>query len=318
MKSEQVKVKSVRQERGSISGLVLLIALFTVHCSLFTANVFAQKSEHYNSPLYSPRYYDPATSEPNGLPPVLKEVGIEQKLGAQMPLDVELKDEDGNAVKLSSYFNTGRPVIIAFVYYECPMLCNQVLNGLTGALKGMSFDAGKDFDVVAISFDARENDKPDLAKNKKASYVERYGRTGAEKGWHFLTGTQEAIDKVTSTAGFSFKWDEKSSQFAHAAAIMVATPEGKLSRYFYGIDYSPKDLKFGLMESSANKVGNPAEQLLLYCYHYDPATGKYGLAVLRIMRLGGVLTLLGMGLAGFAFWRRNKRKSGELRVESGE
>ncbi len=309
MKSEQAKVKSVRQERGSISGLVLLIALFTVHCSLLTANVFAQKSEHYNSPLYSPRYYDPATSEPNGLPPVLKEVGIEQKLGAQMPLDVELKDEDGNAVKLSSYFNTGRPVIIAFVYYECPMLCNQVLNGLTGALKGMSFDAGKDFDVVAISFDARENDKPDLAKNKKASYVERYGRTGAEKGWHFLTGTQEAIDKVTSTAGFSYKWDEKSSQFAHAAAIMVATPEGKLSRYFYGIDYSPKDLKFGLMESSANKVGNPAEQLLLYCYHYDPATGKYGLAVLRIMRLGGVLTLLGMGLAGFAFWRRNKKRT---------
>ena len=316
MKSEKLKTKSFAAFsllcRRPLFALCLL--LFTFSFSLFTLSVFAQKNEHYNSPLYSPRYYDPATSEPNGLPPVLKEVGIEQKLGAQMPLDVVLKDEDGNAVKLSSYFNTGRPVIIAFVYYECPMLCNQVLNGLTGSLKGMSLDAGKDFDVVAISFDARENEKGDLAKNKKASYVERYGRTGAEQGCHFLTGTQEAIDKVTSAAGFSYKWDEKSGQFAHAAAIMVATADGKLSRYFYGIDYSPKDLKFGLMESSANKVGNPAEQLLLYCYHYDPATGKYGLAVLRIMRLGGVLTLLGMGLAGFAFWRRNKKRT----VDSGQ
>ena len=316
MKSEKLKTKSFAAFSPLCRWLrfALCLLLFTFSFSLFTLSVFAQKNEHYNSPLYSPRYYDPATSEPNGLPPVLKEVGIEQKLGAQMPLDVVLKDEDGNAVKLSSYFNTGRPVIIAFVYYECPMLCNQVLNGLTGSLKGMSLDAGKDFDVVAISFDARENEKGDLAKNKKASYVERYGRTGAEQGWHFLTGTQEAIDKVTSAAGFSYKWDEKSGQFAHAAAIMVATADGKLSRYFYGIDYSPKDLKFGLMESSANKVGNPAEQLLLYCYHYDPATGKYGLAVLRIMRLGGVLTLLGMGLAGFAFWRRNKKRT----VDSGQ
>ncbi len=286
----------------------LCMALFTVHCSLFTVCVFAQKSEHYNSPLYSPRYYDPAASEPSGLPEALKTIGIEQKLGGQMPLDTELKDEDGKAVKLGSYFNTGRPVIIAFVYYECPMLCNQVLNGLTGAMKGINLDAGKDFDVVAISFDARENEKGDLAKNKKASYVERYGRQGAEKGWHFLTGTQESIDKTTSAAGFSYKWDEKSGQFAHAAGIMVATPEGKLSRYFYGIDYAPKDLKFGLMDSTANKIGNPAEQLLLYCFHYDPATGKYGLAILRVMRLGGILTLLGMGLMGFVFWRRNKKK----------
>ena len=226
-----------------------------------------------------------------------------------MPMDVEFKDEDGKTVKLGSYFNTGRPVIIAFVYYECPMLCNQVLNGLSGALKGITFDAGKDFDVVAISFDARENDKPDLAKNKKASYVERYGRGGAEKGWHFLTGTQESIEKATAAAGFSFKWDEKSGQFAHAAGVMIATPEGKLSRYLYGIDYSPKDIKFGIMESNEGKVGTAAEQLLLYCYHYDPSTGKYGLAILRVMRVGGVLTLAVMGLMGFVFWRRNKRKA---------
>ena len=316
MKSEKLKTKSFRAFgfTGGWLTLVFFAALFTFSFSLLTSDVFAQKNEHYNSPLYSPRYYDPATSEPNGLPEALKTIGIEQKLGTQMPLDTEFKDEDGRTVKLGNYFNTGRPVIIAFVYYECPMLCSQVLNGLTGSLKGISFDAGKDFDVVAISFDARENDKTDLAKNKKASYVERYGRAGAEKGWHFLTGTQESIDTVTSAAGFKFKWDEKSNQFAHAAGVMIATPDGRLSRYFYGIDYSPKDIKFGLMESSANKVGNPAEQLLLYCYHYDPATGKYGLAILRVMRLGGVLTLVGMGLVGLAFWRRNKRKT----VDSGQ
>ena len=292
-------------------GLALFFILFTFHFSLFTLSGFAQKSEHYNSPLYSPKTYDPTVDATNGLPDALKTIGIEQKLGAQLPLDTELKDEDGKIVNLGSFFNTGRPVIVAFVYYECPMLCNQVLNGLTGSLKGISFDAGKEFDVVAISFDAREFDKPDLAKNKKASYIDRYSRPGSEKGWHFLTGTQDAIDKVTSAAGFSYKWDEKSGQFAHAAGVMIATPDGKLSRYFYGIDYSPKDLKFGIMESAESKVGSPAEQLLLYCYHYDPSTGKYGLAILNVIRLGGIATLIGMGAMGFIFWRRNKRKSGE-------
>lgn len=316
MKSEKLKTKSFRANGLSerLPRFAFFLLFFTFSFSLFTLSVFGQKSEHYNSPLYSPRYYDPAASEPNGLPQALKEVGIEQKLGANMPLDTELKDEDGRTVKLGNYFNTGRPVIIAFVYYECPMLCNQVLNGLTGSLKGINFDAGKDFDVVAISFDARENDKADLAKNKKASYMERYGRPGTEKGWHFLTGTQDSIDKVTSAAGFSYKWDEKSNQFAHAAGVMIATPAGTLSRYFYGIDYSPKDVKFGLMESNENKVGTAAEQLLLYCYHYDPASGKYGFAILRVMRVGGILTLLGMGLMGFVFWRRNKKK--ELIVDS--
>lgn len=287
--------------------IALFLTLFTVHCALFT--VSAQKSEHYNSPLYSPRTYDPSVGEGNGLPGALKTVGIEQKLGDQLPLDTELKDEDGNIVKLGSFFNAGRPVIVAFVYYECPMLCNQVLNGLTGSLKGVSFDAGKEFDVVAISFDAKEFDKPGLAKNKKASYIQRYGRPGTEKGWHFLTGTQESIDAVTSAAGFSYRWDEKSNQYAHAAGVMVATPEGKMSRYMYGIDYSPKDLKFGVMESAQSKVGTAAEQLLLYCYHYDPSTGKYGLAILNVMRLGGIATLAGMGLMGFVFWRRNKRRT---------
>ena len=288
---------------------VLRLKLFAVLVVLlFFVNISAQKSEHYNSPLYAPKTYDPSqTVTSNGLPQTLENVGIEQHLNEQIPTDAVFKDENGNEVKLGEFFGK-RPVILAMVYYECPMLCNEVLNGLTGTLKGLTFDAGKDFDVVAISFDARENEKPDLAKNKKESYMKRYGRPGTENGWHFLTGTQSEIDKVTKAVGFKYKWDEQSNQFAHAGGIMITTPEGKISRYLYGIDYAPKDVKFAVMESAQNKIGSAAEQLMLYCYHYDPATGKYGFAVLRIMRIGAVATLLGMGTMIFAFWRRNKFK----------
>ena len=293
---------------------VLRLKLFAAAIILLSAfGAQAQKTEHYNSPLYAPKTYDPSQTSSNGLPQALQEIGIEQKLGETLPLDTEFRDENGNAVKLGDYFGKKRPVILALVYYECPMLCNQVLNGLTGSLKGIAFDAGKDFDVVAVSFDAREHDKPGLAKNKKASYVERYGRPGSDAGWHFLTGTQESIDKLTQAAGFKYKWDEASSQFAHGSAIMITTPEGKLSRYLYGIDYSPKDLKFAMMDSAESKIGNPAEQLYLYCFHYDPSTGKYGLAVMKVMRLGGVLTLLGFGAMFFVFWRYNKNKKQVLK-----
>jgi len=290
--------------------MLMLLMLFAVALSLVTP-ASGQKTEHYKSPLYSPRTYDPNVTETKGLPPALKEVGIEQRLGEQLPLEAVLKDEDGNAVNLGDYFAKGRPVIVAFVYYECPMLCNQVLNGLTGSLKGMSIDAGKDFDVIALSFDARENEKAALAKNKKASYMERYARPGTENGWHFLTGSEDSILAVTRAAGFNFRWDEKSNQFAHAGAVMIATPDGKISRYLYGIDYAPKDLKFAVMESAEARVGSPVEQLMLYCYHYDPSTGKYGLSVLRVMRIGGVATLLGIGAMLFVFWRRNKNKLSE-------
>ena len=269
----------------------------------------AQKSEHYSSPLYSPRKYDPTQSAESGLPKVLKEVGIEQKLGNQLPLDAEFKDAEGKTVKLGDYFNSGRPVILALVYYECPMLCNEVLNGLTGSLRGISFDAGKEFDVVAISFDARENDKSEIVRNKKQAYLARYGRLETANGWHFLTGAQSEIDKVTEAVGFNYRWDEATNQFAHAGGIMVATPEGKLARYFYGIDYAPKDLKFGIMDSAESKVGNPAEQLMLFCYHYDPSTGKYGLAIMNIMRLGGVVTVFGMVGMFLIFWRYNKKRN---------
>ena len=270
----------------------------------------AQKTEHYSSPLYSPRTYDPSGGAANGLPDALEQIGIEQKLGEQLPLDTIVKNAEGQNVKLGSLFESGRPVVLAFVYYECPMLCNEVLNGLTGALKGISLDAGKDFDVIALSFDARENETPDLAKNKKAAYMERYGRPGSEKGWHFLTATQQSIDAITKAAGFSYRWDEKSKQFAHAGGVMVVTPHGKMSRYFYGIDYGPRDLKLGLMESANDRVGSAADQLLLYCYHYDPSTGKYGFAILNLIRAGAVLTILGMGAMGFVFWRRGRKVSG--------
>ncbi len=297
------------KKSSAILEILKLTLLLSLSILMTAGIVSAQKTEHYNSPLYSPKTYDPSqTGVSNGMPTALKNVGIEQKLNGQLPLDAEFKDENGKLVKLGNYFNNGKPVILALVYYECPMLCNEVLNGLTGSLKGISFDAGKDFDVVAISFDARENEKPDLAKNKKDGYVLRYGHQGAENGWHFLTGTQEEIDKVTNAVGFKYQFDEATNQFAHAGGITVLTPEGKISRYFYGIDYAPKDLKFGLMDSAQNKIGNPAEQLYLYCFHYDPATGKYGLAILRVLRLMSVATIIGLGGMFFVFWRNNKKK----------
>lgn len=301
--------------KSSVFSVVLkLNLLLSLSILVMCANVSAQKSEHYNSPLYAPKTYDPTQAGvSSGLPNQLKNVGIEQKLNSPLPLDAEFKDENGNQVKLGNYFGKGKPVVLALVYYECPMLCNEVLNGLTGSLKGISFDAGKDFDVIAISFDARENDKTDLTKNKKASYMARYGRPGTENGWHFLTGTQSEIDKVTQAVGFKYEFDEKTNQFAHAGGIMIATPEGKLSRYLYGIDYSPKDLKFSLMDSAQNKIGNPVEQLYLYCFHYNPADGKYGLAILSVLRLLSVATLLGIGGMLIVFWRYNKNKSADLK-----
>jgi len=297
------------RNKSALQALSRLKIVLAVLILCLPAALQAQKTEHYNSPLYAPRKYDPSQSNEVGLPQALKEIGIQQKLGEQLPLETEFKDETGRTVRLGDYFNKGRPVVIAFVYYECPMLCNEVLNGLTGSLKGISFDAGKEFDVVAISFDARENEKPDLARNKKESYMSRYGRPGTEKGWHFLTGTQTSIDAAAGAAGFGYKWDEKSNQFAHAGGVMVATPDGKMSRYFYGIDYAPRDLKMGIMESGESKIGSAAEQLLLYCFHYDPSTGKYGLAILSVMRIMAVFTLLGMGAVGLVFWRRNRRVS---------
>jgi protein SCO1 len=232
----------------------------------------------------------------NQVPAPLNRVGFEQRLNEQLPLDLPFKDEDGKAVQLGDYFGR-KPVVLAFVYYECPMLCTQVLNGLESALRVLNESVGDEFDVVTVSFDPRET--PVLALGKKKAYLDRYKREGAERGWHFLTGEQASIDALTKAAGFSYVWDEQTQQFAHASGIVVVTPAGKLSRYFLGIDYSPRDLKFALMESTSERIGSLADQLLLYCYHYDPAKGNYGFVAMRAVRVGGAVTL--MALLGFVF-----------------
>jgi protein SCO1/2 len=257
--------------------------------------------QYSNSPLYGPRPELGSTEK--GLPKPLNDVGIDQRLNEQVPLDTVFRDETGREVRLGEYFNHGRPVIITPVYYSCPMLCNQVLNELAGSLKTLSFDVGKEFDVVTFSFDARE--KPELAAEKKEMYVARYGRAGAANGWHFLTGDQKSIDALTKAVGFRYTYDEKSKQFAHASGIMLTTPEGKLARYFYGIEYAPKDLRLSIVEASAGTVGTPVDTLLLYCFHYDPANGKYGLAILNIVRAAGALTVIGI-VALIILLRRRK------------
>lgn len=237
-------------------------------------------------------------------PAALSKVAFEQRLNAQLPLDLLFKDEQGKTVKLGDYFGT-KPVVLAFVYYECPMLCTQVLNGLESALGVLTETVGDEFDVVTVSFDPRET--PVLALGKKKAYLERYQRPHAEHGWHFLTGDQPSIDALTKAAGFSYVWDEASQQFAHASGIMVATPGGKLSRYFLGIDYSPRDLKFALMESSAGRIGSLADQLLLYCFHYDPSTGNYGFVAMRAVQIGGAVTLLALVSFVFVSLRRDNK-----------
>jgi protein SCO1/2 len=228
----------------------------------------------------------------NTPPAALKDVRIEQRLGAQLPLDAALRDEAGRAVKLGDYFKGPRPVAFALVYYKCPMLCNQILNGLVSGLRGVALTPGKDFDVVVLSFDPREG--PADAAKKKETVLHDYRRLETAAGWHFLTGDKAAIDAVTAAAGFHYYFDEATNQFAHASAVMVATPGGQLSHYFYGIEYAPRELRLGLVEASAGKTGSPVDQLLLYCYHYDPTTGRYGPAIMNIMRLCGVVTVLGL------------------------
>lgn len=289
-------------------GPLLSLTLFGGLLLLFSISIYPQGGQqHYNSPLYSPKTYDPANpTTSNGLPKTLKNIGIEQRLGERLPMDAELSDENGEAVKLETFFRGDNPVILAFVYYSCPMLCNEVLNGLTTSLKKNSLEAGVDFEVVAISFDPR--DTPEIARRKKQSYLERYGRgEDARVGWHFLTGQPEIVKQIADAAGFSYAWDAETQQFAHAGGIQIVTPDGLMSRYFYGIEYKPLDLKFALMEASKKNIGSPTDQLLLYCYHYDPATGTYGLAILKVLRIAGVLTLFGIGTL-FLFFNSYKRR----------
>jgi len=220
-------------------------------------------------------------------------VNIAQHLNAQLPLETMLRDETGRVVRLGDYFHHDRPVLLNFVYYSCPMLCPMVLEGMTGTMTELKYDAGKEYDVVTISIDPR--DTPQQAAEKKDKYIKRYGRFGAASGWHFLTGPESATKKIAAAAGFTYSYDMASNQFAHGTVLMVATADGRLSRYLFGFEYKARDLALALTEASHGKIGGAAEQVLLLCYHYDPATGKYSRSAMNFVRAGGVATVLGLG-----------------------
>ncbi len=236
----------------------------------------------------------------NTRPPRLENVGIEQHLDAQVPPDLTFRDETGKTVKLGDYFGR-KPMILNLVYYNCTMLCGEALAGLASAMRLVKFDVGNEFDVVTVSFDPRET--PEMAAAKKRDYVGRYGRPNAAAGWHFLTGQPDSINALTKAVGFQYQYDAQTNQYAHATAIMVLTPQGRISRYFYGVDFPPKDLRMGLVEASQGKIGNAVDAVLLYCYHYNPETGKYGAMVANILRLAAAATILIMGTFLFILWR---------------
>lgn len=247
-----------------------------------------------------------ASAQQFGLPAMVKGVGIDQNLNAQVPLELLFKDDTGQTVRLGQYFRK-KPVVLALVYYECPMLCDMVMNGLTHTMEQISLDLGRDYEVVSVSFNPKETWQ--LAGAKKANYVEKYQRKGAAEGWHFLTGTEDNIKKLADTAGFHYKYDPVTKQFAHAAGIMVLTPEGKIARYFYGIEYKPRDFRLGLVEASQKKIGSPVDAILLFCYHYDPMTGKYGVVIGNVIRALGSATVIALGTLLFVLIRRDRQTS---------
>lgn len=234
----------------------------------------------------------PAAPPANLRPPGLKHVGIEQHLNEQLPLDLPFKDETGKNVKLGDYFGK-RPVILSLVYYRCPMLCGQLLQGLESALRVVDFNPGKEFDVITVSFDP--TDTPAEATAKKAEIMARYKRPGSEAGWHFLTGPQESIAALTKAVGFQYQYDNRTQQFAHATAIAVVTPQGKLAQYYYGIDFPPKDLRLAIIQASQDHIGTVVDQVLLYCYHYDPDAGRYSALIFRVLQVAGGITILVLG-----------------------
>jgi protein SCO1/2 len=284
-------MKNGRTIRGGWQAAILCWALLSLP-------VFAQVSS----------YGDKQNGENAGdqLPQVLQKVGVAQHLNQQLPLDAAFVDESGKPVQLGDYFGK-RPAILALVYYTCPMLCSEEMDGLTSSLEMVKLTPGKDFDVVIVSIDP--SDSPEQAAKSKALYVKRYGRPETASGWHFLTGQRPAIDAVTNAVGFGYVRvpgpDGKLSQFAHASAIEIVTPEGKLAQYYLGVEYSPKDMLLGLIDASGNKIGSPVANILTYCYHYDPQTNKHSLRVARVVQIGGIITVAGLGGFMFLMFRRD-------------
>ena len=289
IRAENVRVPRVPMRRRGCMKMTLLALLLAVAASVCPAQT--------DNP-----------SNASQLPAALQGVGIDQRLGESLPLDVVLRDELGREVQLGDYFGD-RPVILALVYYECPMLCTLELNGLLKSIRVVPLTLGDDYQIVTVSFDPGET--PALAARKKQEYIEQYRQEGAEHGWHFLTAEQGSIDRLTEAMGFSYKYDPETDLYTHASAIMVATPEGKLSRYFYGVEYSPRDLRLGLVEASQNQIGSFVDQVLLFCFHYDPVQGKYSLVILNGLRAAGIVTVLAI----FAFlWIMLRRDRGRAAV----
>jgi protein SCO1 len=257
----------------------------------------------------------------NKKPPNLEFVGIEQHIDSAVPGDLQFRDETGKTVRLSDYFGYGRPVILDLGYYQCPMLCSELMQGLVGSMKALTFNLGKDFDVITVSFDPSET--PEMAAAKKRDMMKRYGRTGSEQGWHFLTGQADQINALTKAVGYQYQYDPRTEQYAHAAAIVMLTSDRRISGYFYGVEFPPKDLRLGLVEASQGKVGNIGDQILLYCYHYDPRSGKYGLIISNVLKISALGTMLILGAFVFVMFRaerhlgvsmNDKPRRGELRV----
>lgn len=248
----------------------------------------------------------PAPGADLTLPKELTNIEIEEKPGAKLPVDVRLRDGQGRDVRLGDYFDGEHPVILALAYYECPMLCTLVLNGLLDGLKGTDLTAGKDYRVVVISIDPR--DTPEMANKKRDTYVKAYGRPVADRGWDFTVADQADVKRVADTIGFRYRWDEPSKQFAHAAGIFVASPNGTLSRTLYGIAFPSKDVKLALLEATEGKIGSTLNRVLLFCFHYSVAENRYVLATRRLMKAGGVLTVIGLAALLASYWRSERRR----------
>jgi protein SCO1/2 len=267
------------------------IQIVVVALAVSAGTAFAQDSDR--------RPGEPASAKPG----LLSKIGLDQRLNHHVPLDLPFVDDHAKDVRLGEYFGK-RPVLLVLAYYECPMLCTQVLNGVVGALSTLNFDVGREFDVVVVSINPKEG--PGLAAQKKKAYVERYRRPHTADGWHFLTGPQESITKLAASVGFRYAFDEEIGQFAHGAGLEVLTPRGVISRYFYGIEFAPRDIKFGVMEASEERIGSPIDNALLLCYHYDPTTGRYGPIAIGAIRIGAVATVASFLVVLFVSLRRER------------
>ena len=290
-----------RQKTTCVSSVTSVVNILVVAAALILA---ASPAVAQMSGAPAPGYKREPGVAASAVPAPLREIGFDQNLDALVPLETAFRDEAGRTVRLGAYFGT-RPVVLVFAYYDCPMLCTLVINGLSSALNVLSLSPGQDFEIVTVSFDAR--DTPASASAKKAVYLDRYKRPGAAAGWHFLTGDQASIDRLTKAAGFRYVWDTETKQFAHPTGVIVLTPDGRLARYLFGIEYGPRDLRFAIVEASAGKIGSAVDSLLLYCYHYDPMTGRYGLAIMRAVRLAGAATVLALGGCILVMVLREKR-----------